>query len=80
MPRKNRIKSSSSASVASSGSSGSSEQDVGVEVQSKTFTRWMNDKLHGTGHRVSHIFKDLADGLVLISLLEVLSGRKVQGK
>ena len=72
-------KGSSTNSVASA-SSGSSESEPWVEVQTRTFTKWLNDKLKGTGHRVSHLFKDLEDGLLLISLLEVLSGKKVSGK
>jgi len=70
---------SSSVSVGS-GSSGSSELETWMEVQSRTFTNWINYKLKETGHSVSNLFKDLEDGLVLIILLEVLSGKKVGGK
>lgn len=77
--KKAASKGSSSTSVAS-GSSGSSELEAWVEVQARTFTEWINDKLKGKGHPVNHLFKDLEDGMVLISLLEVLSEKMVKGK
>lgn len=52
-----------------------------VEVQKKTFTNWVNDKLKGTEYRVEEITKDLGSGIVLITLLLVLApGKKMPGK
>lgn len=71
-------KGSSSTSVVSA--TNSSESEVSVDVQAGVYTRWINDKLKGTPHRVNRLFKDLENGLVLIALLELLSGKKVTGK
>ena len=80
LSRKKKSRNESSSTSIASGSSGSSELEAWMEIQCRTFTNWINDKLKGTGHCVSNLFKDLEDGLVLISLLEVLSGKKVGGK
>ena len=56
------------------------ESEVSVDVQAGVYTRWINDKLKGTSHTVTRLFKDLDNGLILIALLELLSGKKVTGK
>lgn len=49
-------------------------------AQKTSFTAWMNDKLKKSGVRVKDLFNDLDDGLILIKLMEVLSGKKMHGK
>ena len=49
-----------------------------VGVQKQTFTNWMNYKLEGTGHQVTNLETDLADGVILIKLLEILSHKEIQ--
>ena len=49
-------------------------------AQKVTFTNWVNDKLKRSGVHVKDLFSDLADGVVLIKLMEVLSGKKMNGK
>lgn len=49
-------------------------------AQKATFTAWINDQLKQSGAHVKDLFSDLEDGLILIKLMEVLSGRKMQGK
>ena len=52
-----------------------------VEVQKKTFTNWMNDKLKETDRHVDELTKDLNDGLSLITLLQVLApGKQMPGR
>lgn len=52
-----------------------------VEVQKKTFTNWVNDKLKDTDRHVDELQKDLQDGLSLITLMQVLApGKKLPGK
>ena len=43
-----------------------------IEVQRKTFTNWVNNKLEGTGFFVENIEKDFADGRTLIALIDQL--------
>lgn len=49
-------------------------------AQKMTFTKWINEKLKHSGVRVKDLFSDLADGLILIKLMETLSGKKMHGK
>ena len=52
-----------------------------VDVQKKTFTNWVNDKLKETERRVEVIEIDFGDGITLIELLQVLApGKKMPGK
>ncbi|KAF2764260.1 alpha-actinin, sarcomeric [Teratosphaeria nubilosa] len=44
-----------------------------VKVQAKTFTKWLNNKLHVRNVQVNDIVSDLSDGVILIHLLEILS-------
>ena len=56
--------------------SGAKENDEWVLVQKKTFTNWINDKLKDTEYSVKDITEDLADGVILITLLLVLAPDK----
>jgi filamin len=46
-----------------------------VEIQKKTFTRWANTFLKERLLKVDDLGKDLADGVLLINLLEIISGK-----
>lgn len=60
------------------------EFDVEVgfkDIQKKTLTKWINSQLdRSAGHRfsVTDLFYDLRDGRVLIELIEILTGKKIQ--
>ena len=43
-----------------------------IEVQRKTFTNWVNNKLEGTGFAVENIETDFADGRALMALIQQL--------
>jgi len=43
-----------------------------IEVQRKTFTNWVNNKLEGTGFFIENIQEDFADGRALIALIQQL--------
>merc|ERR1712050_329876 len=45
-------------------------------IQKNTFTRWANEHLKTVGKNISNLDSDLSDGLRLIGLVEVLSGKK----
>ncbi|MGH0123644.1 UNVERIFIED_CONTAM: hypothetical protein FKN15_012784 [Acipenser sinensis] len=49
-------------------------------IQQNTFTRWFNEHLKCVNKRVGNLQTDLADGLRLIALLEVLSQKKMYRK
>ena len=52
-----------------------------VEVQKKTFTNWVNDKLKETDKHVDELQSDFQDGTSLITLLQALApGKKMPGK
>ena len=52
-----------------------------IDVQKKTFTNWVNDKLKETDKRVEDLETDLDDGVTLIKLLEVLApGKRMPGR
>ncbi len=52
-----------------------------VYVQKKTFTNWVNDKLKATDCKVEDLQVDLKDGIVLITLMQVLApGKKMPGR
>lgn len=52
-----------------------------VDVQKKTFTNWINDRLKETDRRVEDLETDLEDGVTLIKLLELLApGKKMPGR
>ena len=47
------------------------------QIQKNTFTRWCNEHLKCVNKRIANLELDLSDGLRLISLLEVLSQKKM---
>ena len=47
------------------------------EIQQNTYTRWINVKLNPLNMRVDDLQMDLMNGLNLIALVEVLSGKKL---
>nr|XP_033814124.1 filamin-C isoform X2 [Geotrypetes seraphini] len=50
------------------------------KIQQNTFTRWCNEHLKCVNKRMGDLQRDLSDGLKLISLLEVLSQKKMYRK
>lgn len=48
-----------------------------VDIQQNTFTRWCNEHLKKRGLFIENLQKDLCDGLKLINLVEVISGKSV---
>lgn len=50
------------------------------KIQQNTFTRWCNEHLKCINKSVTDLQKDFSDGLKLISLLEVLSQKKMYRK
>lgn len=45
-------------------------------IQKNTFTRWANEHLKTVNKHLADLETDLSDGLRLIALVEVLSGKK----
>ena len=71
---------SSEASSSGKGQDGLADR-AWVDVQKKTFTNWVNDKLKESDKQVEEIKEDLKDGIALITLLQVLApGKKMPGK
>ncbi|KAJ5948851.1 hypothetical protein N7454_002158 [Penicillium verhagenii] len=48
-----------------------------VNVQQKTFTKWLNDKLKARSLAIEDLVTDLSDGVILIHLLEILGGESL---
>jgi filamin len=48
-----------------------------VDVQKKTFTRWSNSFLRYRALKINELDQDLTDGVLLISLLEILSDKSL---
>ena len=46
-------------------------------IQKNTFTRWANEHLKQANKQIDDLQTDLGDGLKLIALLEVLSGKRL---
>ncbi|KAK7073455.1 hypothetical protein SK128_024382, partial [Halocaridina rubra] len=46
-------------------------------IQQNTFTRWANEHLKSVSKHIGNLETDLSDGLRLIALIEVLSGKKL---
>ncbi|KAF4527937.1 hypothetical protein B566_EDAN012830 [Ephemera danica] len=46
-------------------------------IQQNTFTRWANEHLKTVNKHIGNLETDLSDGLRLISLIEVLSGKRL---
>ena len=47
------------------------------KIQEKTFTRWCNEQLKLREIQLEELGNDLSDGVNLIALLEILSGKKL---
>ena len=47
-------------------------------MQKKTFTRWTNEHLKVVHKQINDLESDLSDGLRLITLVEILSGKKIK--
>ena len=49
-----------------------------VKVQMNTFMKWANSILQKGGHPpMTNLIEDMKDGVVLISLLEILTGKEI---
>ena len=46
-------------------------------IQKNTFTRWANEHLKQANKQIDDLQVDLGDGLKLIALLEILSGKRL---
>ncbi|OBT63300.1 hypothetical protein VE03_07932 [Pseudogymnoascus sp. 23342-1-I1] len=53
------------------------EQHKWINVQQKTFTKWLNAKISAREVEVKDLVKDLSDGVILIHLLECLSSESL---
>ncbi|XGW35258.1 hypothetical protein V3C99_018908 [Haemonchus contortus] len=49
-----------------------------IDIQCETFTNWINQQIEAP--KISDLSRDLANGVVLIRLIESLQGRKYYGK
>lgn len=47
------------------------------KIQQNTFTRWANEHLKTVSKHIGNLETDLSDGLRLITLIEVLSGKRL---
>ena len=47
-----------------------------LAARRRTFTRWLNLQLQGAKLRVNDLEKDLASGVVLVRLLQILAPQK----
>uniref|UniRef100_A0A5S6R1A2 Spectrin beta chain n=1 Tax=Trichuris muris TaxID=70415 RepID=A0A5S6R1A2_TRIMR len=52
-------------------------QDERVSIQKKTFTKWCNSYLNRAHCEIGDLFTDLCDGILLLKLLEIISGDKL---
>ncbi|BFZ07506.1 hypothetical protein BsWGS_10543 [Bradybaena similaris] len=52
-------------------------QDERVYIQKKTFTKWANAFLEKARMEIRDLFTDLADGKMLMKLLEIISGEQL---
>ncbi|XP_048733527.1 spectrin alpha chain, non-erythrocytic 1-like isoform X2 [Ostrea edulis] len=52
-------------------------QDERVYIQKKTFTKWANAFLEKARLEIKDLFTDLADGKMLMKLLEIISGEHI---
>ncbi len=62
------------------GSSKSLSKNSEEDVQIRVYTNWVNDKLRTVDQHVKNLPKDMRSGIILIKLLEVLSGKSIPGK
>ena len=57
-----------------------SEEAPWKQMQKTTFTRWANEHLKQAGEQIVNLERDLSDGLLLTTLLEVLSKKELGTK
>lgn len=48
-----------------------------LQIQKKTFTKWMNAILRDANLEVVDLFSDLSDGVILLKLLQLISGERI---
>lgn len=48
-----------------------------IELQKKTFTKWINQHLSQRSMEIDDLYHDLSDGVKLINLLEIIAGEQV---
>lgn len=53
------------------------EDAVWKRIQRNTFTRWANNHINSVNKHIEDLEQDLSDGLRLIALIEVLSGKRI---
>lgn len=53
------------------------EDAVWKKMQQNTFTRWANEHLRTVNKHIADITTDFSDGIRLIALVEVLSGKRL---
>merc|ERR1712137_796935 len=56
------------------------DESLWEDVQKKTFCGWVNMHLAKKDMRVNDLEKDFCDGVKLIALLEILNGKKIEGR
>lgn len=80
MPSKKKSVKLAPLAPAPGGGSANGRTESWMDTQTRVFTNWANDRLKKTDVRVQSLAKDVADGYVLVRLLETLSGKSVSGK
>ncbi|KAI9805097.1 MAG: hypothetical protein M1825_000931 [Sarcosagium campestre] len=48
-----------------------------INVQEKTFTKWLNSKISARDVSINDLVKDLSDGVILVHLLEILGNESL---
>src|SRR6185312_15709816 len=48
-----------------------------VDIQQNAFTRWCNEHLKDRGYHINDMKTDLSDGIKLVNLLEIISGKSL---
>lgn len=78
--RKKSDKSNSTNSLNKGSSTTGTGGEEWKEIQMRVYTNWVNDKLKTTDQHVKKLTKELGNGVLLIKLLELISGKKIPGK
>lgn len=58
----------------------SSASEDSLAAQARTFLRWINLALKRKSLKITNLYDDLEDGVILIKLLECLSAQKMPGR
>jgi len=48
-----------------------------ADIQQNTFTRWMNEHIRERGLHCNNLATDLCNGVLLINLMEIISGKSL---